>query len=54
VLQPARGHIYLSHRSTVVVVASARRTPQSPLARYISPAISANCPEPEFRGHPVN
>ena len=33
-LQPARGHIYLSQRSTVAVVASARRTPQSTPVRY--------------------
>ena len=40
-LQPARGHIYLAQRSTVVVVASARRTPQSTPVPYTCASISA-------------
>jgi hypothetical protein len=40
-LQPARGHIYLAQRSTVAVVASARRTPQSTPVRYTCASI--NC-----------
>ena len=40
-LQPARGHIYMAQRSTVAVVASARRTPQSTPVRYTCASI--NC-----------
>ena len=40
-LQPARGHIHLAQRSTVAVVASARRTPQSTPVRYTCASI--NC-----------
>ena len=48
-LQHARGHIYLAHRSTVVVVASARRTPQSTPVRYTCASI--NCLRVRFVPH---